>query len=188
MGRSWRSEPGAGIWLTLVERPADREALDVLSIRVGLGIVGALEPLLGEPLGLKWPNDVYRGLGKLGGILVESRWRGEALDWVAIGVGINVRTPAEQDRAIGLEPADISRFRALSAIVPAIRRAAAAVGRLRPPELEAFTARDVARGKRVRSPVAGVALGVDASGALVVETTRGPAVVRAGSLVLETDP
>ena len=35
-GRSWTSEPGAGIWLTLIERPKDRASLDVLSLRVGL--------------------------------------------------------------------------------------------------------------------------------------------------------
>src|SRR3954469_14645283 len=46
-GRSWTSEPGAGIWLTLIERPLDRSSLDVLSLRVGIGIAESLEPLIG---------------------------------------------------------------------------------------------------------------------------------------------
>src|SRR3954462_14343001 len=43
-GRQWRSERGAGLWLTLIERPAERASIDVLSLRVGLAIVTALEP------------------------------------------------------------------------------------------------------------------------------------------------
>src|SRR6185295_8273784 len=49
-GRSWTSEPGAGIWLSLIERPTDRSSLDVLSLRVGIGIAESLEPLIGLPL------------------------------------------------------------------------------------------------------------------------------------------
>ena len=37
LGRRWQSEAGAGVWLTLIERPRDGGALDVLSLRVGLG-------------------------------------------------------------------------------------------------------------------------------------------------------
>jgi BirA family transcriptional regulator, biotin operon repressor / biotin---[acetyl-CoA-carboxylase] ligase len=186
-GRTWQSERSAGVWLTLIERPTDRPALDVLSLRVGLAIVTALEPLIDEPLGLKWPNDVYRGGRKLAGILVEARWRGEELDWVAIGVGLNVKTPTGQSMAVGLEPTPVSRIDALYAIVPFIRRAAAALGGLLDDELEAFSARDIARGRRITAPVPGMVRGVDASGALVVDATGGPTLVRAGSIVMERD-
>lgn len=186
-GRSWKSEPGAGVWLTLIERPVDRSALDVLSLRVGLAIVEALEPLIGETLGLKWPNDVYRGGRKLGGVLVEVRWRGDEPDWVAIGIGLNVRTPSDQPGAIGLESTNVSRIQALCAIVPSVRRAAASIGALSTTELEAFAARDIARGKRIVEPARGTARGVDGSGALVVETAGGPTHVRVGSLVLDSD-
>ena len=187
MGRVWQSAPGAGVWLTLIERPVDRAALDVLSLRVGLAVATALEPLVGETLGLKWPNDVYRAGRKLGGILVEARWRGDVPDWVAIGVGLNVRTPPDQPAAIGLESTGVSRIDALCAIVPPIHAAAQAVGPLSASELLAFAARDIARGKRVTWPVSGVVQGIDGSGALVVETAEGPTRVQAGSLVLEGD-
>jgi BirA family biotin operon repressor/biotin-[acetyl-CoA-carboxylase] ligase len=42
-GRAWASEEGAGIWSTLIARPADEAALDVLSLRVGLALAQALE-------------------------------------------------------------------------------------------------------------------------------------------------
>src|SRR5688572_6045639 len=159
LGRSWTSEPGSGIWLTLIERPRDRSALDVLSIRCGLAIVHALEPLIGEPLRLKWPNDVYRGRGKLSGILVEARWRGTDVDWVAIGVGLNVRAPADQGRAAGIDSTGVSRNEALMAIVPALRAAAGATGPLTDDELEEFAERDFARGHRVIEPARGVVQG-----------------------------
>src|SRR5688500_1156570 len=71
-GKSWASAPGAGIWLTLVERPGDTSGIEVLSIRVGLRIAEALDRFAAEPIRLKWPNDLYAESGKLGGILVEA--------------------------------------------------------------------------------------------------------------------
>jgi BirA family biotin operon repressor/biotin-[acetyl-CoA-carboxylase] ligase len=184
LGRTWTSQPGAGIWLTLIERPTDRASLDVLSLRVGLAIVGALEPLIGEPLRLKWPNDVYRGSGKLAGVLVEARWRGNDPDWVAIGIGLNVERPADQPRAAGLERSGVSRNDALYAIVPRVRKAAAATGPLTDDELEAFGERDLARGRRSVAPLEGWVQGISAAGALVVLTQAGIASAQAGSLVL----
>lgn len=186
-GRSWSSEPGRGIWLTLIERPADRRGLDVLSLRVGIGIATALEPLMGEPLRLKWPNDVYRGAKKLAGVLVEARWRGADPDWVAIGVGLNVVTPGDQRHAVGLESTGVSRNDALLAIVPALRRAASLGGPLTAAELDAFSSRDLARGRRITEPVPGAVNGINASGALLVLTTDGLTTVQAGSLVFEGD-
>ncbi|HET9424825.1 MAG TPA: biotin--[acetyl-CoA-carboxylase] ligase [Gemmatimonadaceae bacterium] len=187
LGRSWSSEPGAGIWLTLIERPADRSALDVLSLRVGLGIVNALEPLTGEALALKWPNDVYRGDRKLAGILVEARWRGSEPDWVAIGVGLNVRAPSGQPRATGLESTGVSRNAVLFAIVPALRRAASLAGPLTRAEVDDFTARDVARGRAILEPVRGTVDGINAAGGLRVLTKDGLETLQAGTLVFEGD-
>jgi BirA family biotin operon repressor/biotin-[acetyl-CoA-carboxylase] ligase len=181
-GRSWTSEPGAGIWLTLIERPTDRASLEVLSLRVGIAIAETLEPLIGEPLRLKWPNDVYRSGKKLAGILVEARWRGSEPDWVAIGVGVNVRVPGDQAGAAGLESTGVTRNDALLAIVPALRRAARTSGPLTEDELESFGERDFARGRRITSPVAGLVQGINASGGLVVLTGSGDTVVQAGSL------
>jgi BirA family biotin operon repressor/biotin-[acetyl-CoA-carboxylase] ligase len=186
-GRAWSSEPGAGIWLTLIERPVDRSSLDVLSLRVGIAIAESLEPLIGEPLRLKWPNDIYRGQGKLAGVLVEARWRGADPDWVAIGVGLNMRTPRDQPRATGLESAAVSRNQVLYAILPAVRRAAEATGPLSTDEREAFDERDLARGRRITAPVAGLAEGINDTGGLIVLTAEGIQAIQAGSLVLKGD-
>ena len=43
-GKRWASERGAGIWMTLVERPTDAPAVAVLSLRVGMAAARALRP------------------------------------------------------------------------------------------------------------------------------------------------
>lgn len=185
-GRAWSSAPGAGVWLTLVERPSDAGALDVLSIRAGLAMAPALDPFAPGPVRIKWPNDLYSGELKLGGILIEARWRGERLDWVAMGVGINLRPPADERRATALR-SGVSRLDVLGAIVPPLRAAAARTGPLTPDERAAFEARDLAAGRRCVEPIAGRVAGIDARGALLVETASGVIDVRAGSLVLQEE-
>jgi BirA family biotin operon repressor/biotin-[acetyl-CoA-carboxylase] ligase len=188
MGRTWRSERGAGLWLTLIERPAAADALELLSLRVGLALAPTLDVFADAPVQLKWPNDLYLHGRKLAGILIEARWREGRPEWVAIGVGINLRPPASDPRAIGLG-ADVSRDAVLATIAPALRAAAASSGGLTAAEIDAFAARDLAAGKRCREPVDGTVCGIDASGALLVAVAsaevRAITAVRAGSLVLE---
>ncbi|HEU4988417.1 MAG TPA: biotin--[acetyl-CoA-carboxylase] ligase [Gemmatimonadaceae bacterium] len=185
-GRNWVSESGSGIWMTLVERPADPAAVAVLSLRVGLHAAAALDAFSPGPVGLKWPNDLYVQGRKLAGILIEARWREAALDWIAIGFAINVQAPRGIDGVAALR-AGTRRMDVLERLVPALRAAAAATGPLSADELGAFARRDVARGRRCREPVPGAVAGIDASGALLVSTGRGVEAVRAGSLVLEED-
>jgi BirA family biotin operon repressor/biotin-[acetyl-CoA-carboxylase] ligase len=188
MGRTWRSAPGAGLWLTLIERPRDATALDVLSLRAGLALAPALDAFAGAPVGLKWPNDLYLRDAKLGGILIEARWRDGRPEWVAIGVGINLRAPADESRAIGLTPG-VTRDALLAAIASPLRAAAAALGPLSADEWSAFAARDIAIGRRCIEPAIGTVAGIDASGALLVRLGSPEhgtvTAVRAGSLVLE---
>lgn len=183
-GRRWASAPGAGIWLTLIERPLDTAAAELLSIRLGLRAARALDRFAPSPIALKWPNDLYAGGGKLAGILVETRWREQRIDWVAMGFGLNVRAPADVVGAASLRPGT-SRLEVLAELVPALRAAAAGRGPLSDAELAEWSARDLARGRRVREPAPGVVLGIDAHGALIVRSPAGELACRSGSLVFE---
>lgn len=182
-GRSWASEPEAGLWMTLVERPRDPAALDVLALRIGMALADALAPYSDGAIALKWPNDLYVGAGKLAGILIEARWREAMPEWVAIGVGINRRVPAAYPGAAAVR-ADVSRETMLQAVVPPMRRAAAALGTLSPAECAQWAARDLANGRDITAPIAGRAAGIDATGALRVTAPDGTVrAVRSGSLV-----
>jgi BirA family biotin operon repressor/biotin-[acetyl-CoA-carboxylase] ligase len=186
-GRAWSSDARAGIWLTLIARPADEAALEVLSLRVGLAAAAALDPFASDDVRMKWPNDLMVSGGKLGGILIESRWREERVDWVAIGIGINTRVPRAIAQARALRPG-VDRVTVLAALVPSIRGAAAARGSLTERELDEYARRDWAHGRRCRAPIAGIVHGIDASGALLVYTGAGDVAARSGSLILEEDP
>jgi BirA family biotin operon repressor/biotin-[acetyl-CoA-carboxylase] ligase len=183
-GKSWRSAPGAGLWLTLIDRPADNSGLGVLSLRVGLAAAEALDRFAPEPIRLKWPNDLYIDSGKLGGILVEARWRDGAIEWVAIGLGVNVRAPNNVETAAGLEPGT-ERLDVLADLVPAIVAAARATGPLDAGEMEEFAARDIARGRRCVEPAIGRVAGISPHGELLVALADTIAPFRSGSLVLE---
>jgi len=185
-GRAWASEGGAGIWMTLVARPCDDAALEVLSLRVGLAAARALEAFTDGEVRVKWPNDLMLDVGKLGGILIESRWRDERVDWVAIGIGINCRVPRDIPHARALR-AGASRIDVLGELVPAVRAAAAVPGVLDPSELHEFERRDWAIGKRCSVPAVGVVRGIDARGGLLVRTAAGDIAARSGSLILEED-
>lgn len=186
LGRSWQSEAGRGIWLTLVERPGDPEALDVLSLRLGLAAAAVLDPFAPARVALKWPNDLYVEGRKLAGILVEARWKNGRLDWLAAGFGLNLRPPSDAPWAAALREGT-SRLDVLRVLVAALREAARRPGRLDAAELEAFGARDLARGRACREPGEGTVAGIAPDGALVLDTPDGRRTFRAGSLVLIGD-
>lgn len=182
-GNSWQSELAAGVWLTLIERPTDAAAVDVLSIRLGLAIANAVQEFTGERIQVKWPNDLYVDTRKLAGVLVEARWREGVLDWVAIGVGLNLRAPRSNSYAGGLRDG-ITRNDVVLRLVPALRDAASQLGSLTTAEQQQWAERDIAVGRVVVAPVAGTVLGIECNGALRVRDQAGVIHdLRTGSLV-----
>ena len=171
----------------MIERPKDTSGLGVLSLRVGLVAAEALDRFAAEPIRLKWPNDLYIDRGKVAGILVEARWRQSVVEWVAIGLGVNVRVPDNIDSSAGLEPGT-ERLDVLTELIPGLRAAARAQGPLRPEEMEEFNARDLARGKTCVQPALGRVAGISATGELLVALADSVTPYRSGSLVLEELP
>jgi BirA family transcriptional regulator, biotin operon repressor / biotin---[acetyl-CoA-carboxylase] ligase len=189
-GRVWRSPPG-GLWLSILYRPSDPAGVELLGLRVGLAVAEALETVASEiRLALKWPNDLMLNHRKLGGILCEARWQGEALAWIAVGVGLNVTNEVPAELAPGAARLCDHRPEigpeALERPVTARLRALDPSGdRLRSSELAALRARDWLRGRRLLSPVAGQADGVAEDGALLVREASGVVrAVRAGTVEL----
>lgn len=187
-GSPWHSEAGAGVWLTLLERTSEPGALGVMSPRLGLALADALQPLCDERIRLKWPNDLFGDDGKLAGVLVETRWREGAVEWIAIGVGVNLRASAGQGTErepvpprAGLREGT-TRDEVLRAIVPAMRRAAAARGALTADEQAAWDERDAARGHVVLAPAGGIVCGIARDGTLRVHDGEREVTVASGSL------
>ncbi|HLF58510.1 MAG TPA: biotin--[acetyl-CoA-carboxylase] ligase [Alphaproteobacteria bacterium] len=97
-GRRWDSPPG-NLYCSLLLRPGCSAAKGAnLSFAAALAVADAIEPVLpdGVELHFKWPNDVLLNGKKVAGILLESEIKGERLEWIVVGVGVNVaRFPAD---------------------------------------------------------------------------------------------
>lgn len=184
-GHQWVSEPGAGLWFSLIERLRDAESAKVLSLRAGLGVAAALDRHVPSGVRLKWPNDLFIGAGKVAGILTEARWQDRRPEWVIIGIGINVRPPANVSGASSL--GGVTRLRLLGDVIPAVRAAASASGRLSDTELAAYAARDLAAGRMALAPSRGTVAGIDAEGHLLIAGRKGMERHASGSLVLEEE-
>jgi BirA family biotin operon repressor/biotin-[acetyl-CoA-carboxylase] ligase len=174
-GRPWHSPPG-GLWLSALFRPPASEGMEVISLRVGLAVADSLERLIAAEIRLKWPNDLMLKDRKVGGILCEARWHGEALGWVGVGIGLNVCNPifAELSRtavSMAEERPGITLDETTDLIVTAMRQVDLSAERLSPAELARFNQRDWLRGREIRSPLSGTAIGLSPDGALLV---RGP--------------
>jgi BirA family biotin operon repressor/biotin-[acetyl-CoA-carboxylase] ligase len=95
-GRSWFSPPGAGLYASVIVRPgnvlsaADSPAA-LLTLATGVAVADAIRTATGLPAQIKWPNDVFVGERKLAGILAESAMQGSALQFVVVGVGVNLQ-------------------------------------------------------------------------------------------------
>jgi BirA family biotin operon repressor/biotin-[acetyl-CoA-carboxylase] ligase len=82
-GHSWHSEPGAGLYVSVVLRMP--ETTPILTLALGLAAVDAIRETTGVICDLRWPNDLLAGERKVAGILVQM------VDAAAIaGIGINV--------------------------------------------------------------------------------------------------
>lgn len=93
-GRTWRSDPDQGLYLSLLLRPERRLAeLAALSLAVGVACAEALESTAALPVQLKWPNDLLVRGRKVGGILLDS-WN-DPEPTVVVGIGLNLRPPAD---------------------------------------------------------------------------------------------
>lgn len=92
-GRSWTS-PRGNLYLSIVQRPNCRLAdAPQMGFVTGVALADALQWLTNVPIALKWPNDLMIDGKKASGILLESAADAKGrLDWLVIGVGVNVES------------------------------------------------------------------------------------------------
>ncbi len=178
-GRSWHS-PRGGVWLSVLRRgPATPAGFDLLGLRAGLAVARVLDGLPPvAPVMLKWPNDLMVRDRKVGGLLAEARWQGERLQWVALGLGLNVlnRVPeALAGRATAL--AEYCSEVSVESLAEPLARALGGVeldaAVLTREELAEYRQRDWLRERTVASPVEGIAAGVGADGRLAIRDRGG---------------
>lgn len=188
-GRRWLAPPGGGLCLSW-SRSFDAlpPQAGALSLVVGVTALRALRRFGAEELRLKWPNDLITPQGKLGGILIELRSEASGPLHLVVGIGINLMLdPSLADEvlasgnratdlaALGLVP---NRNALVAALVEEGQQGLAVFEQEGFAAFAAeFAAYDSLEGQRVTVRGAqdceGLALGVDADGALRVRTAQG---------------
>lgn len=100
--RRWFSPADKNLYLSVVLRPAiDVERASAITIAAGAELADMIRSSTGTDVELKWPNDLYVGDRKLGGILTEAVTGADGLKAVVVGVGINVNVePCDFPRAL----------------------------------------------------------------------------------------
>jgi len=198
LGRAWYSPPGENLYLSCVLRPPLAPvALPPLTLAAGVAVAEAVAAL-GPRAAVKWPNDVTVAGRKLAGILTEMTTRGERIDYVVLGIGVNlgsrsfppelagVATSIELEGGRAASPADF-RARLLPGLETWLDRffegGVPAIG-------PAWTEWSGMAGARVRVTegsrvVEGIACGIGPDGSLDVRDDRGHHVmVMAGDVVI----
>lgn len=89
LGREWAS-PEGGVWFSIILRPkVDPRDSSKLTFVAAVAVAKAIREMFDLEAEIKWPNDILIGGKKVCGILTETRIKGEMVDFVVVGVGIN---------------------------------------------------------------------------------------------------
>ena len=93
-GRSWSSQKGTGIYMSMILRPQlEIQTVSMLTLVAAMAVAKAFEQLQifseSTPC-IKWPNDIVLNKKKICGILTELYLKENEIDYVIVGVGINV--------------------------------------------------------------------------------------------------
>jgi BirA family biotin operon repressor/biotin-[acetyl-CoA-carboxylase] ligase len=194
---AWHSAAGEGLYVSLLLRPPiPALRLPLLPLAAGLAVADAIRAVAGLTVDLRWPNDLMIGDRKTGGILVESKISGGAVDFAVVGIGMNVHqesfdfdlaTPAT---SLDLETGQrVSRQHLLVALLKSLEREAlgladSAAGVTIPARVEQASSWIRGRRVEVHGPQActGVTAGLDEHGFLLVRTVDGLVTVQTGGI------
>lgn len=199
LGRRWES-PRGGLWFSFVLRPKMMpEEVIKITLLVALAVARVIQKSFGIEVMIKWPNDVVvNGSGsirKIGGILTEMGAELGFVNWVVVGVGINVNNnlPAQVKKtAVSIKKLlgkNVSRIKLLKGILKEIDAGYELLKRDGFQELlQELKRRSIVLGKRVeiRAPdemITGQAIDLDRDGALIVRTDSKTRKIIAGEIL-----
>ena len=198
-GRSWEGSDG-NLYATLIYHPGcTPQAAAQRSFMAAIALFETLAMYVPRGnLSLKWPNDVLLDGGKVAGILLESAGTGPFVDWLAVGIGVNLAVAPPVDGA-AFPP--VSLAEAAKQEIDAGRFLARLAGHFQTQEkkLDTFgfariredwlrhAARlgEVITARTPREEVTGTFDSLDEAGNLVLVTADGPQVIAAADVYFE---
>ena len=187
-GRQWHSILGGSLAFSVLWRFEEGiAALVGLSLAVGVAIARALNRFSRFPVKLKWPNDVLVDYRKLAGILVEIQGDIQGPSFAVVGIGLNVNLPAVQRDSIDQAVIDLEEMQVrvdrnillasclveLKAVMNVMREQGFAALRDEWEAHHAHAGQSVSLLLPDRQVVTGTALGIDDSGAFLLQSENG---------------
>ena len=110
LGREWNSADGLGIWMSVILKPSILpEYVQLITLAASVAVVKAIKSTTGIQTGIKWPNDIILKGRKLCGILTEMSCESDQINYVVVGIGLNVNQCTDDfygeltDKAISLK-------------------------------------------------------------------------------------
>lgn len=95
LGRSWDSSGKKGVWMSLVLRPdIPFEEIQIITLAASVAVVKAIKEVAHIEAGIKWPNDIIINGKKVCGILVEMNMEIDRINFMVLGIGLNVNQQA----------------------------------------------------------------------------------------------
>ena len=189
LGRRWESPAFSNLYLSIILRPElPPRAAPQITLTAAVALVETLAEFLLRPPAIKWPNDILVDGKKLAGILTEAACDAARVEYVVLGIGLNVNyrvgTMPDELRPRATSLADLSgeEVDRESVLVRLIQDLDRCYGELEEYGFEALRSRWEAhfglRGRLVRvalgdQTLTGRALGIDRQGALLVQDEHG---------------
>jgi BirA family biotin operon repressor/biotin-[acetyl-CoA-carboxylase] ligase len=186
MGRPWESPAGANIYLSIILRPRIVPSkTPLITLMAAVACAEAIDEVTGFIPAIKWPNDLLRERRKLGGILTEADMELDRINFVVVGIGINVNMtrasfPASiKDTATSLQESlgrEISRTALIQSILRHLEQWYKRLGQGREEEIaRRWKELSLVKGQTIEvtslgEVVRGTALDIDEDGALLVQT------------------
>jgi len=194
--RIWES-PYGGLWFSLLVRPDMPPSLmPPLTLVAGLCLRDAIESVCRVDAKLKWPNDLMVDSKKIAGILTEMSGQMDRTDWTVIGVGLDVNNAIAKPLtkiATSLYQLTGKPWKRAVILRSFLEIFRPAYRRFEKQGFEPFQMRYWSHYARPDSPVTirtphglikGIARGVDASGAIMIESRRKIRTISEGEIVV----
>lgn len=189
LGRRWESPPGVNLYFSVILRPRLMPVhAPQITLMAAVALAETIVPLIEQAPVIKWPNDILVNGRKLAGVLSEAACDPERIDYVILGIGLNLNyravsmPPEIRRRATSVADLTGNPIDRESVMLRLIHNLDRCYGELEEFGFEALRSRWDAffglRGRRVRienheQVVIGHALGIDRNGALIIEDDFG---------------
>ena len=119
-GRAWLSPPG-GLYASAIGRPPAATRRRLLALVAALAALNGIMTVCQLAPSIRWPNDIMLRGRKVAGVIAESAFSGEKLDYAIVGIGVNCNTDERSLGPLGGEATSLASELGESVVIDSVR-------------------------------------------------------------------